>query len=287
MNAITEEKTKMDIIEKIGHSVVHHGTFNNRIFLLKYHPNDRTTITKRLNELAQAKGYTKIIAKVPAAAQPVFLQDGFTQEAFIPAFYQGKEDVFFMSKFLSEDRQTSPNKALSTLVDLLSEAPSQNGDSPADRFKLDQLSPDEAPEMAKIFEQVFATYPFPVTNPDYIRQTMQDGSVLYFGVWDQNKLVGISSAEVDPANRNAEMTDFAVLPDYRGHKLAYFLLSMMEENLKKREYKTLYTIARLNSPGMNKTFINHGYHFSGVLKNNTNISGQIESMNVYYKTIEP
>lgn len=82
------------------------------------------------------------------------------------------------------------------------------------------------------------------------------------------------------------MTDFAVLPDYRGHKLAYFLLEMMEEKLKEQQYKTLYTIARLNSPGMNKTFINHGYRFSGLLKNNTNISGQIESMNVYYKTIE-
>ena len=99
----------MDIIEKLGHSVVHHGKFSNRIFLLKYHPNDRANITKQLNELALAKGYTKIIAKIPAAAQPVFLQDGFTQEAFIPAFYKGEDDVFFMSKFLSEERKATPS----------------------------------------------------------------------------------------------------------------------------------------------------------------------------------
>lgn len=286
MNVITEERNSMDLIEKIGHSVVHHGKFNNRIFLLKYAPGDRANITRQLNELAKANGYTKIIAKIPAAAQPVFLQDGFTQEAFIPSFYNGHDDVFFMSKFLSDERRTSPNEALSTLTGLLNEAPNNNGTTLNDRFELGVARPEHAAEMAKIFGQVFATYPFPVTNPEYLKETMQDGSVIYFGVWDQGKLIGVSSAEVDAENKNAEMTDFAVLPDYRGHKLAYFLLEMMEEKLKEQQYKTLYTIARLNSPGMNKTFINHGYRFSGLLKNNTNISGQIESMNVYYKTIE-
>ncbi|WP_053185352.1 putative beta-lysine N-acetyltransferase [Sunxiuqinia dokdonensis] len=286
MNAITEERNKMDLIEKIGHSLVHHGKFNNRIFLLKYDPNDRANITQKLNELARKNGYTKIIAKIPAAAQPVFLQDGFTQEAFIPAFYKGEDDVFFMSKFLSDERNASPNEALNTLANLLNEAPNNNGVALDDRFDLGLAKPEHAAEMSKIFGKVFATYPFPVTNPEYINKTMQDGSVIYFGVWDQDQLIGVSSAEVDAENKNAEMTDFAVLPDYRGHKLAYFLLKLMEEKLKEKEYKTLYTIARLNSPGMNKTFINHGYHFSGLLKNNTNISGQIESMNVYYKTIE-
>ena len=81
------------------------------------------------------------------------------------------------------------------------------------------------------------------------------------------------------------MTDFAVPPTHRGKKLAYFLLGEMEKAMRDRGFKTLYTIARLQSPGMNKTFLNHGYHFSGLLVNNTNISGNIESMNVYYKNL--
>ncbi|WP_159518098.1 putative beta-lysine N-acetyltransferase [Sunxiuqinia indica] len=285
MNDITEEKNKMDRIEKIGHSVVHHGKFNNRIFLLKYSDKDRQNITQLLNSLAATNGYTKIIAKVPAAAQPVFLIDGYRQEAFIPAFYKGEEDVFFMSKFLSDERDATPEASLSTLIDLLAADASINGVALNKQFTLDMATMEDAAEMSEIFKQVFATYPFPVTNPEYIKETMNDGSVIYFGVWDKGKLVGISSAEVDPKNKNAEMTDFAVLPEYRGHKLAYFLLEKMEAKLQELNYKTAYTIARLNSPGMNKTFINHGYHFSGVLKNNTNISGQIESMNVYYKTL--
>jgi hypothetical protein len=47
--------------------------------------------------------------------------------------------------------------------------------------------------------------------------------------------------------------------------------------------KTLYTIARSHSAGMNITFAKKGYLFGGTLINNTDISGKIESMNVWYK----
>jgi lysine 2,3-aminomutase len=136
-----------------------------------------------------------------------------------------------------------------------------------------------------VYQQVFKTYPFPILDALYLEKTMNEGSVIYFGIWDKGKLVALSSAEMDVPNRNAEMTDFAVLPQYRGHKLASFLLSKMEDEMKARHFNTLYTISRLNSPGITRTFINGGYHFSGILKNNTNISGQIESMNIFYKSL--
>lgn len=285
MNDTIEEKIKLDKIEQIGQSIVHHGHFSNRIFLLKYHPDDGAEMINKLNELANENGYSKIIAKAPASAQPLFLTAGFEQEAFIPAYFKSEEDVFFMSRFLTEERAQTPKQPLEKLTELLSEPPSKNGKPLPEQFQIEVTKPEHAVEMTKIFKEVFATYPFPVTDPNYLKETMQDGSVIYFGVWQDGQLVGLSSAEVDPKNKNAEMTDFAVRPDFRGHKLAYYLLGEMEKELKKMNYKTLYTIARLNSPGMNRTFINHGYNFSGTLKNNTNISGQIESMNVYYKTI--
>ncbi|MDD2310679.1 MAG: hypothetical protein PHH91_13970, partial [Desulfuromonadaceae bacterium] len=37
--------------------------------------------------------------------------------------------------------------------------------------------------------------------------------------------------------------------------------------------------------GMNITFARDGYSFGGTLTNNTNISGSLESMNVWYKTL--
>ena len=113
---------------------------------------------------------------------------------------------------------------------------------------------------------------------------MQD-NVQYFGYRHNGKLVALSSAEMDKKGQNVEMTDFATLPDFRANKLALGLLGRMEQEMKKQGVITLYTIARLNSPAMNKTFLNMNYKYAGTLINNTNISGKIESMNVHYKHI--
>jgi putative beta-lysine N-acetyltransferase len=88
---------------------------------------------------------------------------------------------------------------------------------------------------------------------------------------------------VDRKRRNAEMTDFATLPDFRGKKLSVILLAHMEDQMRINRIKTLYTIARLKSMPMNLTFLRMGYRYGGTLINNTNISGEIESMNVLYK----
>jgi hypothetical protein len=57
----------------------------------------------------------------------------------------------------------------------------------------------------------------------------------------------------------------------------------MEQELAKAGCQTFYTIARLHSLPMNKTFMNMAYRYSGTLINNTQIMGKIESMNVWYK----
>jgi len=114
---------------------------------------------------------------------------------------------------------------------------------------------------------------------------MQEYGTRYFGIFSDKKLVAVSSAECNDSKKNTEMTDFAVLPAHRGKQLSIHLLSFMEEALVKDGFKTLYTIARLRSIPMNKTFYNNGYKYAGTLTRNTQISGKIESMNVWYKKI--
>jgi putative beta-lysine N-acetyltransferase len=82
------------------------------------------------------------------------------------------------------------------------------------------------------------------------------------------------------------MTDFATLPHFRGKGLATALLVDMENEMKNQKIRTLFTIARALSPGMNITFARCGYKYSGTLINNTQIFGHIESMNVWYKHID-
>ncbi len=65
--------------------------------------------------------------------------------------------------------------------------------------------------------------------------------------------------------------------------LAVCLLARMEQEMMLRNITTAYTIARALSPSMNISFSKMGYHYGGTLINNTNIDGQIESMNVWYK----
>ena len=55
--------------------------------------------------------------------------------------------------------------------------------------------------------------------------------------------------------------------------------------MQRRGILTAYTIARSLSYGMNITFARQGYRFGGTLTNNTEISGAIESMNVWYRSL--
>jgi putative beta-lysine N-acetyltransferase len=99
-------------------------------------------------------------------------------------------------------------------------------------------------------------------------------------------MIAASSSEMDQPERNTEMTDFATLPEARGQGLATALLGRMEADAAELGLSMAYTIARSPSYGMNITFARMGYAYAGRLKNNTNIGGDFESMNVWYKKLK-
>lgn len=277
-----------DIIEKIGEgSTIQHGILNNRIYLMKLDKRDKGNILPLLSDLAHKNRYTKIFCKVPKSLAPLFTADGYMLEATIPRFYSGNEDVFFLSKFLCSDRILTLEKdSLTTFSDLLTQF---NSEAPApvrtqQEYSVRKLNEADLEAITELYKTVFESYPFPIHDPAYILQTMEE-NVQYFGAEKEGQLAAISSSEIDFNSQNAEMTDFATSPDHRGQGLARILLQYMEQEMKAQHIQTLYTIARLNSVSMNKTFLRANYHFSGTLIKNTNISGKIESMNVYYKPI--
>ena len=145
-------------------------------------------------------------------------------------------------------------------------------------------SPAHCPQMAELYRQTFASYPFPIHDPEYLAKTMAK-NVLYAGIWKGKQLLALASAEIDHQNSNAELTDFATDPDWRGHGLANLLLQHLEEELRLFEIKTSYTIARATSYGMNICFAQNGYQFDGTLVKNTQIGGCLESMNVWHKSL--
>jgi len=274
----------IDTIETIGEgSIIQHGKHNDRVYLMKLKEQDVDMIIDEIVKLADINKYSKLFCKVPKKFAPLFFAEGFILEAFIPKFDNGKEDVFFVSKFLNADRLLNiGDKQFSKITQLLSEEHiiKKNASS----YSVRKLTKADVEQMTNIYIQVFESYPFPIHNREYILETM-DENVQYFGVEKDGKLVAVSASEVDDVGKNAEMTDFATFQSHGGNNLASLLLKTMEKEMKKQGIKTLYTIARVNSIPMNKTFLRFNYEYSGTLIKNTNISGQIESMNIYYKHI--
>jgi beta-lysine N6-acetyltransferase len=273
-----------DIIEKLGNSQIQHGPDSNRIYLMKLDPANMPGIISRLDDLAAANGYTKIFAKVPGHCASAFVREGYCREGMIPHFYNGETTATFLGKFVDPMREVTRQRDEIEKIIIL--AQSKNG-TPAKPlpggYSLRPAVEADAEELAAVYKEVFASYPFPIHDPDYLLETMRS-HVVYFVAEKDGKIAAAASGEMDKENRNAEMTDFATLPGHLGNGLAVHLLKFMEPEMRRLGIATLYTIARAVSPGMNITFSKCGYIFGGTLINNTQISGAIESMNLWYKT---
>lgn len=276
-----------DRIEKLNGSLIQHGKYNDRIYLMKLGDGGIGETVAALEKITADNGYTKVVAKVPETARKDFEKKGYLREAVIQGLYDGKTDGCFMSKFFCEKRQVE-NRA-SEIVEVLFAAREKERVPPGvelpSAFEFSVADESDAGEISGVYGEVFKSYPFPIYEKDYVLKTMRE-NVVYFCVKDGDRIVSVASSEMDEASGNVEMTDFATLPSHRGHGFAVFLLSVMEDRMKERGIKTAYTIARSLSYGMNITFAKLGYNYGGTLTNNTNIFGKIESMNIWFKALD-
>lgn len=273
-----------DVVERFGDSLIQHGKANNRAYVMKIGTKNYPEIVSHVLSLALNNGYSKIFVKAPEYARESFIESSFVEEAHIPRLFQGNADGFFLSKFITDKRRKEGR------ADLVSQV-LQSAQQKAGLTEVSLLPPGQicfimgkgdVEEMAQLYRRVFTSYPFPIHDPAYLARTM-DENMVYYGIKAEDRLIALASTEHDFEGQNAEMTDFATLPEFRGHGLASYLLNRMEQGLKKAKVKTAYTIARAYSFGMNITFSKQGYSYGGILTNNTQISGELESMVVWYK----
>jgi putative beta-lysine N-acetyltransferase len=248
-----------------------------------------TEVVPRLTEMAEANRYTKIFAKVPQSQTEPFFRAGYRREALVPGFFQGQEDAAFLGLYLQDTRREAANTSdIHQIIETAQKKPSQPP-SPllgASGLEIRQCRPEDTEEMSRLFGEVFPSYPFPIHDPGYLRETMRS-HVTYFSAEHNGRIVALSSAEIDEKNGNVEMTDFATHPHWQGRRLATHLLLHMEKAMQRRDIFTAYTISRATSYAINITFSSMGYTYGGLLINNTNIGGQIESMVVWHKRLKP
>lgn len=280
-------KSGYDQIVTLGTSLIQHGKNSDRIYLMRLAAEETATLLPEMQSLAAENGYTKLFAKVPGDVKTLFEADGFETEAVIPCFYGGTKAGYFMGKFIDEGRKTEENAEL--LEDVLKVAHSKAGKALSFKlpkgYTLRKCTADDTAAMAEVFSTVFASYPFPIYEPEYISRTMTE-SITYYGIWHGQKLAALASAEQYPLEGHVELTDFATLPDYRRRKLAGILLHTMETEMKQKGFGVSYTSAVAESYGMNISFARQGYEFAGRLKNNTQINGGLKSMNIWYKCLK-
>ncbi len=274
----------MDFIENLQGSVIQHGQHNNRIYLIRLNSTDIDGLIAALDAMSMEKGYRKIIAKIPAPKWKAFKSADYVKEAVVPGFFGGKTDGYFIAKYVPPERKNVLNvgKYVKTAKQTAEGSATRRHRSNRALREVFLCKPSDAKEMSAIYRKVFKSYPFPIQDPKYLKRMMKKG-VLYYCIRIKARIAAIAAIEVDLANKNAEMTDFATFPKWRGRGFAGQLLRSMDTRARELGLKTAYTIARAASTEMNFVFQNGGYVYAGLLKNNSQICGKIQSMTVWYK----
>ena len=284
-----------DILTRFGRSVVQHGSFSDRIYALKLHPADMPEVLDDLEALAEQEGYGKIVAKGRRTHLKAFLDRGYKAEAEVPLLFGAGEDGLFLGKFLDPAR--GEEQVPERVKDVLEAAKgkqrgeeaspgTEGADAPEPGLTVREAEETDARALAACYGAVFESYPFPIHDPEHLRREMEAGT-RFFTVWEEDALVAASSMEPGGAPGAVEMTDFATLPSHRGRGLATHLLGRMDGAARTAGERVAYTIARAVSFGMNITFARRGYAFGGTLVSDTQIGGAIESMNIWYKVLQP
>lgn len=285
-----------DQVLYMGDAVVQHGPSSDRVYVMELGREAVAETVKSVDALADREGYGKVIVKARVADYGAFALKGYRLEAVVPGYFGPHEPGLFLGRFLDAGRETDTDeiRVREVLAAALEREPRHDGvrvvttpaASLAEGLIVREMGPDAAVSLAACYRSVFASYPFPIDDPDHLCGEMERGT-RFFGALEDGALLASSSMEPGGATGTVEMTDFATYPESRGRGLAAALLDLMDREASSSGVRVAYTIARATSFGMNITFARRGYRYGGTLVNNTQISGGIESMNVWFKLLSP
>ena len=260
---------------------------NRRVHILEYEGANLVGMVEELAERALDLKLGKIFVKAPVEDRAALETARMEAEATIPGYFSG-EPAVVMSRFLDQNRRQRPaaEEEESILRKIRSRPADPSVAALPDGYLMRVARPEDAEELAALYDTVFKSYPFPITDPGFLVETMLSNVVYRIVRDDGGSLIAAASADTMGAHHNAEMTDFATLPDRRGLGLAQHTLAALEEDMAEQDIPYLYTIARARSAGMNRVFYNRGYEWTGTLVKNCHIAGRFENMHVWCKTLQ-
>ncbi|MVX65359.1 putative beta-lysine N-acetyltransferase [Clostridium chromiireducens] len=257
---------------------------NKRLKILNLNTISLQTL-KRIIHFASKLHLGKVICNCDTESFETLINAGFTQEGKIDGYFKGK-DAFCMSYFINSDRKICSNFTQKNLLvkECLNIRNTYVYSKINPVYQIRTATENDISEMIKLFSTVFLTYPTPIYNEEYLRQTMNDKVLYKVAVFD-GKIVSVASAEMDKENLNAEITDCATLLAYRGKGILANIIHCLECDLKNKGFLTLYSLCRAINPSINFILSKQSYNFTGRMVNNCNICGTFEDMNIWVKNI--
>ncbi|WP_036698242.1 putative beta-lysine N-acetyltransferase [Paenibacillus taiwanensis] len=260
--------------------------YNKRLRVDDYRGNPNA-VFERVQELMQLHYFTKVWIKARHYDWGCFLAQGYMLEAVIHGYFQGQE-AFNMVFYTDLERRTSDYWVYEDqlLAKVLALPLKSELNKHSAGFLLRPATCQDAPALAALYRQVFATYPTPMHDAQYVEHSIQEGTIFHLAEFE-GQLVSAASAEMNAAYHNAEMTDCATLPTCRNKGLMRVLLQQLEQDLLRRDITCAYSLARALSPGMNAVFKQLGYEYGGRMTKNCNIYNKFEDMNVWTKSLTP
>lgn len=260
-------------------------TINRRMIVHQYTWREPARFVEELFAICREHDFGKLIVQSREADWQLFLSLGFQMEGTIESFFNGKP-VYYMSKFFEEERQQSPHfmDEEEILEKVILQASDKKERELPRRMKVELAAKKDIPQLVELFKKVFATYPSPLTDPVYLAKSMDND--IFVLVREGKKIISAAGAEVDWEEKNAEMTNCATNSDYRGYGLMNHIFVALEKELAKQDIRSLFSIARAKSFGMNRVLHQHGYEYRGRLVNNCDICGGYEDMNLWAKELD-
>lgn len=259
--------------------------YNKRLKILNYGGSNYRGMAKRIDYIAKENDFDKVFIKATSEDWEEFMAFGYILEGIFKYYYNG-DHGYCVSKFYSSKRRDSDTieKENEIIEAVMEYKEDEENIKLEDGYNLKVATIEDIPKIVKLYDDVFKTYPIPLNDEGYVKMLMEN-DVFFLYIEHNGKIVSCASADIDFIHKNAEMTDCATNPEYRGKGLMSVIIKHLEAEMKSRGIISLYSIARAVSYGMNKVFRKHGYSHTGRLINNCNICGNFEDMNIWVKKL--
>lgn len=241
---------------------------------------------KKITNMEISSGVGKSIVYTLKKHKNYFEKQGYEYEGKITGYFLG-EDAYLLSKFLKVTRKLSTGNNREKILAIAKKDEKKLVDLKIDSEKyhiIPLIDPKYITQLSQLYKKVFKYYPVDIFNPNYIAEKMKDNA-LYVIALHNEKIVAAGSAIIDWKYGCAEISDCVTDPDFRGNNLMAHVITKIEEQLFSKQIRTLYSLTRTESFGMNINISRLGYEYEGTLINNCKIYSGFEDMNIWTKII--